>query len=77
MYMEDLFDGINEWSYQRFARFYGFVRPSDPSFKEKIVSIYNSIIHTNIIGKTGIINKTITSTPIYHILYIILTKNTV
>jgi ribosomal protein S27AE len=43
--MEDLFDNINEWSYQRFARFYGDLKPSDEKFNEKISIIYDLIVN--------------------------------
>lgn len=45
MKMEDLFDNISEWSYQRFARFYGDIKPSDDKFNDKIYKIYNLIIN--------------------------------
>jgi len=43
--MNNLFDNINEWSYQRFARFYGEIKPSDDKFNDKIKKIYDLIIN--------------------------------
>ena len=38
-----LFDKVNEWSYQRYARFYDEVKASDPKFEEKVSKIYHLI----------------------------------
>lgn len=46
--MEDLFDNISEWSYQRYARFYGDIKPSDERFNDKISKIYNLIINEKV-----------------------------
>ncbi len=43
--MENLFDNISEWSYQRYARFYGDIKPSDDLWNNKISKIYNLIIN--------------------------------
>ena len=42
--MSNIFKKINEWSYQRFARFFGEVKPSDKNFDEKMQKIYDLII---------------------------------
>ena len=36
---------LSEWSYQRYARFYGELKPSDPNFNEKINKIYDLIVN--------------------------------
>lgn len=41
--IDNLFNNISEWSYQRYARFYNEVKASDPKFDEKINKIYNLI----------------------------------
>ena len=46
--MEDLFENINEWSYQRFARFYGTIGPSDLKFHAKLSRIYNLIVEEKV-----------------------------
>lgn len=43
--MNELFDNISEWSYQRYARFYGDLKPSDEMFDKKISIIYDLIIN--------------------------------
>lgn len=37
------YDNINEWSYQRFERFYGNLIPSDKDFKNKLDTIFKLI----------------------------------
>ena len=43
--MDDLFVNISEWSYQRFARFYGVLLPHDDLFEDKISKIYDLIMN--------------------------------
>lgn len=38
-------NNINEWSYQRYARFYGNLGPGDNQFNEKINKIYDLIVN--------------------------------
>ena len=38
-------NNINEWSYQRYARFYGNLGPGDSQFTEKINKIYDLIVN--------------------------------
>ena len=41
----NLFDNISEWSYQRYARFYGVLIPRDPKWKDKISKIYDLVVN--------------------------------
>ena len=41
----NLGNDISEWSYQRYARFYGELKPSDNNFEEKINKIYDLIVN--------------------------------
>ena len=36
---------VNEWSYQRYARFFGEIKPSDSNFEAKINKIYDLIVN--------------------------------
>jgi hypothetical protein len=46
--MSDIFNKINEWSYQRFDRFFGIVKPSDIEFDNKMKKIYDLIINEKV-----------------------------
>ena len=41
----NLFDNISEWSYQRYARFYGVLVPHDPKWESKISKIYDLVVN--------------------------------
>lgn len=43
--MLNIFEKINEWSYQRYARFYDNVKSADPNFEKKINKIYDLIVN--------------------------------